>query len=95
MKTQTINSRRIPGFLFIIMGLLLLLSCGQQSGETGNTEKKEVTVPTMDLHTAVVLNDLDIIRQHIEAGSDLVATDLVTVDRGVLRRHIFCPTNTN
>jgi ankyrin repeat protein len=50
------------------MGILMMFSCGQ-SGEAA--EKKETKPPVMDLHTAAVLGDLDVIRQHVEAGSDL------------------------
>lgn len=34
-------------------------------------DKKEIPVPKVDLHTAVLTDNLDEIRQHIKAGSDL------------------------
>ena len=50
----------------LITAILLLLffilgSCGKQ----------ENPVPNVDLHTAVVTDNLEVIRQHIRAGSDL------------------------
>jgi ankyrin repeat protein len=41
--------------------LLALVSC----------EKKEYPVPEIDLHTAVLTDNLEVIHQHIKAGSDL------------------------
>ncbi len=59
----------------VILALMLFtfVGCGnqdkspQQSAESQTT----VSVPKVDLHSAVVLGDLEAIRQHIKAGSDL------------------------
>lgn len=47
--------------LALILKLLIVSGCG----------KKEVRPPTTDLHSAVVTDNLEAIRQHIKAGSDL------------------------
>jgi hypothetical protein len=49
--------------------LITFVGCGNQdkSAESQTT----VSVPKVDLHSAVVLEDLEAIRQHIKAGSDL------------------------
>jgi len=45
----------------LLIILLTLAGCGKQ----------ENPVPEVDLHTAVLTEDLEVIRQHIKAGSDL------------------------
>ncbi|MEQ8471309.1 MAG: ankyrin repeat domain-containing protein [Marinoscillum sp.] len=49
-----------------------LLSCGQSSN---NTNEKAAGAPDVDIHTAVISGNLDVVKQHIEAGSDLNAPD--------------------
>jgi hypothetical protein len=57
-------------FVFFLALLVLnQMSCTSQD-KTSET-KTTVTVPKVDLHSAVVTEDLDIIRQHISAKSDL------------------------
>ena len=60
----------------IALGLMLIFSsCGNQDGRSSENEtqavKTEVNPPSMDIHTATVLGDLDVIKQHIAYGSDL------------------------
>ena len=52
--------RAIITIILTIM-LFALFSCGKQESST----------PEVDLHTAVLTDDLEAIRQHIKAGSDL------------------------
>jgi ankyrin repeat protein len=51
----------------------MVCSCGSgdQEAEETKGQEKVVKAPAMDLHTAAVLGDLDVIRQHAEAGSDM------------------------
>jgi hypothetical protein len=49
--------------------MLTLCGCGGQ--EDSSEPQTTITAPAIDLHSAVVLNDLDAIRQHIAAGSDI------------------------
>ena len=55
--------------------VLILSACtgNQEKTRVEDTEEAEVLVkaPTMDIHTATLLGDLDVIKQHIAAGSDL------------------------
>lgn len=60
-----------------LAALLLLVACDSQKGnsataESQNQQEEPVPkAPNMDLHTATLLGDLDAVRQHIAAGSDL------------------------
>lgn len=60
-----------------VAAILTLVSCGSGK-EDSSTEAKQdseaetrVKPPSVDLHTATFLGDLDAIQQHIQAGSDL------------------------
>ena len=47
--------------IILLIILLTLVGCGKQQN----------SVPEVDLHTAVLTENLEVIRQHIKAGSDL------------------------
>jgi hypothetical protein len=49
----------------VLIILLILNGCNKQQ------EKVEIAPPKVDLHSAVVTNNLDLIRQHIKAGTDI------------------------
>jgi ankyrin repeat protein len=59
----------------VILALLLFAfaGCGNQdeSPQQSAESRTTVSVPKVDLHSAVVTGDLETIRQHIMAGSDL------------------------
>lgn len=80
-KVTTINSfKMLVSFAFII--LLLTSSC-TQSDSNYSTEKKEtakdaVEKPKMDIPTAVISGNLEVIKQHIKAGSDINKKDQMT-----------------
>lgn len=63
MKTKRINA-------FVCMGLVLALSFGcSPSAERRNENGMEI--PDMDIHAAVLEGNVDVVRQHIDAGSDI------------------------
>lgn len=74
MKTLKINSF-IGILFFIIVSALSLTSC--QANKKADVKSENTTAqttldtPEMDLHTAVITGNLDIVKQHIKAGSDL------------------------
>ncbi|MDH4185721.1 MAG: ankyrin repeat domain-containing protein, partial [Nitrospira sp.] len=59
----------------VILALMLFtfVGCGNQDKSPQQSAESQTTVsaPKVDLHTAVVIEDLEAIRQHIKAGSDL------------------------
>jgi len=77
MKTQNMNLMKAATGMMMVAAVLILSSCGSnQEKSTSNMEEaqaSEVTVepPNMDIHTATLLGDLDAIKQHIAAGSNL------------------------
>jgi len=64
---RTVTTVILASMLFTFVG------CGKQNESPKKSAKppKTVSVPKVDLHSAVVTEDLEVIRQHIKAGSDL------------------------
>ena len=80
MKTLKLNSiKMLVNFSFIV--LFLTNACAQPGNsniiKSVNNTKVEYTVetPKMDIQTAIVSGNLEIVRQHIEAGTDINKKD--------------------
>lgn len=77
MKTQKSNFRRVCNTIMVLAMILTISACGskQDKSNSGNDEAQAsqtaVKPPNMDIHTATFLGDLDAVKQHIAAGSDL------------------------
>lgn len=80
MKSQNILSLRGITQLIFLAGLLIMTSCGgqkkdaKQEGES-TASKTDVSPPQIDIHTAVVTGNLEALKQHIAAGTDLNEKD--------------------
>jgi ankyrin repeat protein len=79
MKTLTIQ---FPGITKIALFAILLIaaSCksGGDSGKTSDSTsvaKSDVKPPQVDLHTAVLTDNMEAVKQHIAAGSNLNEKD--------------------
>jgi hypothetical protein len=75
MKTKNTNLSKALSTLLAVSMILMVSACGSKQ-EKSDSEKEqpvetEVKAPSMDIHTATLLGDLDVIKQHIAAGSDL------------------------
>ncbi|KOY53092.1 ankyrin repeat domain-containing protein [Polaribacter dokdonensis] len=74
MKTLKIISIR-KTVQVLLLTLLLTSSCAQSDKKTNSdtTAKttKSVTKPSMDIHAAVLTGNLEVVKQHIEAGTDI------------------------
>ncbi|MEZ5073114.1 MAG: ankyrin repeat domain-containing protein [Bacteroidales bacterium] len=78
MKATKIHS--LHALLNLVLIVLLLQGCqsnkpGKEESAKGSNKESQAKVPEMDLHTAVLYNDVEVIRQHIAAGSDIDAKD--------------------
>jgi ankyrin repeat protein len=74
MKTLKITSIRIT-IQTLLLTLLLANSCAESGKKTtsNNTAEttKNVIKPSIDIHAAVLTGNLDVVKQHIEAGTDI------------------------
>jgi len=81
MKTQKMSSVK-KGMTAVMAALILLMSaCNSEKGHATNEKdpisasQKKPQPPGTDIHTAAFMGNLDALRQHIEAGSDLDQKD--------------------
>lgn len=72
MKSQKMNSLKIV-FTFSLIVILLASGCAQSDNSTD--PKTKVAKPKMDIQTAVLSGDLEVVKQHIAAGTDLNKKD--------------------
>jgi len=80
MKTQQINSIKTLTAILFAVTLLTLTACNSQEKKPDNNKENSVSQtsvkpPSVDIHTATFLGNLDAVRQHINAGSDLNVKD--------------------
>jgi hypothetical protein len=83
-KTVTINSMRT--LVNMSLGLLFFLTaaCGQSGTKTkehansGTEVKSVVDAPEMDIQAAILSDNLEAVKQHIEAGTDLNKKDAMS-----------------
>ena len=77
MKTRKMKSSKSALIAVLMTALLVMVACGgnpdktSEASEDSETTKKEVKAPNMDIHSATILGDLDAVKQHIAAGTDL------------------------
>jgi hypothetical protein len=74
MKTEMMKLKNVFTTVLMVLSILIISSCGENQKPVGNQTKAEeeaVKPPNVDIHTATLLGDLESIKQHIEAGSDL------------------------
>jgi len=69
---EEVKMRTITAVILALM-LLTFVGCGNQDKSTGQSAESQTTgsIPKVDLHSAVVTGNLEVIHQHIKAGSDL------------------------
>ena len=77
MKTQKSSFRSVYRTFLVVVMIMALSACGSKQEKSGSGDegarasRTTVKLPTMDIHAATLLGDLDAIEQHIAAGSDL------------------------
>ncbi len=81
MTIFKINSIKNLGYIIISIALLSINSCqgqgnrSQKKNENESIKKTTVKAPNIDIHTATFYGNLDAVKQHINAGSDLNPKD--------------------
>jgi len=74
MKTLKFNSFKMT-FQILFLTILLTSACAQSEKKTTTSNNTEVIKtadkPSIDIHTAVLSGNLEVVKQHIEAGTDI------------------------
>ena len=77
MKKQTNNSHRAIIAITFLATVLTMAACKERKEPTQNTTVSETKVkpPAIDIHTAVMTGNMEALKQHIAAGSNLNEKD--------------------
>jgi hypothetical protein len=70
MKNQKLSSRALSSILFLGF-IVLLASCGSDA----QTKKPAAEAPAVDIHTAVITDNVEALKQHIAAGTNINEKD--------------------
>jgi uncharacterized protein len=72
MKIQSINIA-----MYVLLATLLLSACSNKENTTqdAGSSKSDIQAPELDIHTAVINDNMEVVKQHIAAGSDLNVRD--------------------
>lgn len=73
-KSNVINSM----MLIVLMAAVLVFSAcesNQKSADFSNANKETIAPPSIDIHTASLMGNLEAIKQHVKAGTDLNQKD--------------------
>jgi len=71
MKAQNIRVERVFVRVIFFTIAIIIASCGKK----GSGSKTDVKAPDVDIHTAVLTENLEAVRQHIAAGTDINEKD--------------------
>jgi hypothetical protein len=79
MKTQIFNTLQVISKVACFTTLIALTSCGSKETNTKSDDstavQTSIKAPDVDLHTAVLTDNVDAVKQHIAAGSNLNEKD--------------------
>jgi uncharacterized protein len=77
MKTQIKNSLSSLLKAAFLMTLLVIGACSDRkaSAQKGTSSKSTVKAPSVDIHTAVISDNIDALKQHIAAGTNINEKD--------------------
>lgn len=93
MKTLKINSLKMA--INMLLFIILVTSACTQSGKSTNTTsnntdaKTEVDKPNVTIHAAVLSGNLEAVKQHIEAGTDINEKDAMSGSTPLISASIF------
>ncbi|MBT1705852.1 ankyrin repeat domain-containing protein [Chryseosolibacter indicus] len=75
MKTHNSNALTVFIKTYCLITLLLVASCKTKEDGKQNSSHSGLKAPDVDIHTAVVTGNIDALKQHIAAGSNLNEKD--------------------
>lgn len=75
MKTSLNSIIQFLAKACFLVTILFLSACGAKETEKVATAENKVKAPDIDFHTAVVSDNMEAVKQHIAAGSDINVRD--------------------
>ena len=91
MKKQTNNSRRTVIAITFLATLLTMTACKEKKEPTAATPVSQTSVkaPEVDIHTAVITDNMEALKQHIAAGSNLNEKDPIGGSSPLISASLF------
>ena len=74
-RMQNQNRNKVINTFLSVIVMVIIASCGSKDSSAQNKPTSGKEAPSVDIHTAVVTGNLDAIKQHIAAGSNLNEKD--------------------
>ena len=79
MKAQKNNSLAVISKITLLVAFLIIVSCktkdSSAQSDDATSAKTEVKPPQIDIHTAVLTENVDAVKQHIAAGTNINEKD--------------------
>lgn len=66
---NTLKNNSLKVLLGLLLAVILLPACSNAQDKAENTQ--QIKAPQLDLQTAVMTNNLEVVKQHIATGSDI------------------------
>lgn len=73
----------------LTLAILIMTGACKGNPETGTLGTTTIEAPEMDIHTATVIGDLEVIRQHIKAGTNLDEKEPVMESTPLISAAVF------
>ena len=76
MKTQKFNVLKTASKILFLVALVIMVSCkSKEESAQKDSSGAEVKPPQVDIHTAVITENVDALKQHIAAGTNINEKD--------------------
>jgi hypothetical protein len=91
MKKQIHNSHRVLIAITFVITLLTFAACKEKKVHDQDTSVSEnnVTPPEIDMHTAIISDNVKAVQEHIAAGSDLNVKDPIGGSSPLISASLF------
>jgi ankyrin repeat protein len=70
---KTLKNKSLKVIASLLLAVILLPACSNAQDKAEKTQ--QIEAPQLDIHTAVMTNNLEVVKQHIAAGSDINAKE--------------------
>jgi len=88
---EVIRNNSLKVFMSIVLVIIFLLACSESDGRKKN--ESGIDKPEMNIHAAVLAGELEIVRQHIKAGTNINEIEPMSGSTPLISAATFGKTN--
>jgi len=88
---EVIRNNSLKVFMSIVLVIIFLLACSETDGRKKN--ESGIDKPEMNIHAAVLAGELEIVRQHIKAGTNINEIEPMSGSTPLISAATFGKTN--